>query len=168
MRKLDHKETDKAELVPPLYCWDFFSMHLNSLATEGNKQLELAALRQYQNRHHWHVDLHEILASPYEALVLTDAGICIEWVSSGFTKMTGYAKKEALGKSPAMLLQGENTTRMSKDRVRRKLSSHDAFSEDLVNYRKCGEEYICRVEIHPLFNQKNELSHYLALEQEVK
>jgi PAS domain S-box-containing protein len=164
---MDIEGTLKADLIAPLHCWDIFSMHLAKMAMKGKKQAELSILEQYRDRYQWNINLEQVLDSSYEALVLTDSGVCIKWVSEGFTKMTGYQKKEAIGKSPKML-QGINTTRSSRDRVRQKLYGPNAFTENIVNYRKTGEEYICRVEIHPLFNNSNNLCHYLALEQEIK
>jgi PAS domain S-box-containing protein len=164
---MDIEGTLKADLIAPLHCWDIFSMHLAELAVKGKKRSELSILEQYQNRYHWNINLEKVLDASYQALVLTDSGVCIQWVSDGFSKMTGYPKKEAIGRSPKML-QGLNTSELSRDRVRQKLFGQDAFAEDIVNYRKTGEEYVCRVEIHPIFNNSNKLCHYLALEQEIK
>ncbi len=164
---MDIEGSLKADLIAPLHCWDIFSMHLTNLAIKGKTQVELANLQKYQHRYDWNIDLEKTLNAPYEALVLTDSVVCIQWVSDGFTRMTGYSKKEVIGKSPKML-QGINTTKLSRDRVRQKLFDPNPFTEEIVNYRKTGEEYICRVEIHPIFNTSNHLSHYLALEQEIK
>ena len=151
----------------PLHSWDIFSMYLNASAEEDKRQAELAFLIAYQKRHGWDINLERVLDRHYEALVLTDARVRIEWVSDGFTRMTGYPRKEAIGQSPRML-QGMNTTQSSRERVRLKLYGQHAFTEDIVNYRKSGEEYICRVEIHPIFGSSNHLCHFLALEEEVK
>lgn len=163
---MNNKITDKAELIPPLHCWDIVSTYLDEITNKGKRESELAVLEKYKKRYHWEIDLEKVLDASYEALVLTDSGISIQWVSDGFTGMTGYPKKEALGKSPKML-QGKNTTEASRQSVRKKLDGQEVFTEDIVNYRKTGEEYICKVEIHPIFNKDNELIHYLALEQEV-
>jgi PAS domain S-box-containing protein len=164
---MDIKGILKADLIAPLHCWDIFSMHLAKLAIKGKRQAELENLQEYQNRYGWTINLGKVLDAQYEALVLTDWCVRIQWVSDGFTRMTGYPKKEAIGRSPKML-QGLNTTELSRDRVRQKLFGKDVFIEDIVNYRKTGEEYVCRVEIHPIFNKSNNLCHYLALEQEIK
>jgi len=165
---MDIKGSLQADLIAPLHCWDVVSMHLADLSAEGKKKMELNILKEYQNKNHWQINLSEILNGSYEALVLTNSKVSIQWVSNGFVKMTGYAKNEVVGKNPSMLLHGENTSNSSRKRVREKLYGHGAFTEDLVNYRKDGEEYVCRVEIHPIYNTSNNLSHYLALEQEVR
>lgn len=161
------KKSLDTDLVTPLKCWDFLSMHLSDLADSGKRKQELDTLKKYQDRHQWKVNLNAILERPYEALVLTNPNILIQWVSDGFTKMTGYEKSEVLGKNPN-LLHGENTSSISKRRVQKNLFNQDLFTEDLVNYRKNGEEYICRIEIYPIINVANKLCHYLALEREIK
>ena len=164
---MDFRGLLKADLIAPLHSWDILSMYLLQLSEEGRKKCELKRLYEYHQHNHWVLDLDEILKNPYEALVLTNPNVSIEWVSGGFTKMTGYTKCEVVGKSPS-ILHGKNTTVSSKSRVREKLFGTGSFKEELVNYRKNGEEYICRIEIFPIFNTSNSLSHYLALEQEVK
>ena len=164
---MDIEGSLKADLIAPLHCWDIFSMHLAELAIKGKKQTELAILEQYHDSHNWNINLEKVLDEPYEALVLTDSNVCIQWVSDGFISMTGYPKNEVIGKSPKML-QGKNTTSSSRKYIRQKLYDQNAFAAEVVNYRKTGEEYFCRVEIHPIFNVSNNLCHYLALEQEIK
>ena len=161
------KESMAPDLVAPLHCWDIFSMYLNDLAGKGKRKSELDILEAFGKRNDWEIDLNVLLSRSYEALVLTDDKVCIQWVSEGFTKMTGYVKSEVLGRNPSFL-HGENTTVTSRSRVRTQLFGQGAFSEDLINYRKNGEEYVCRVEIHPIYNSDDILSHYLALEHEVR
>ncbi|MEO1052433.1 MAG: PAS domain-containing protein [Bacteroidota bacterium] len=151
--------------IVPLHCWDIFSLHLAKLNASHSKTNEHETLLSYQQQFDWQIDLEAVLNRPYQALVLTDPTVRIAWVSAGFTDMTGYSKYEVLGKSPN-LLQGRNTSAASKASVRKNLSRRKTFEENLINYRKNGEEYICHVEIHPMLDAKGEVSHFLALESE--
>ncbi len=164
---MDLVGTLNSDLIGPLHCWDVVSLNNHQLNQEGRKKLELMALAQFQTQYLWNVDLKKILEAEYEALILTDAYTRIRWVNDGFSKMTGYHKQDALGQSPK-ILQGENTTQQSRHSVRKRLDAGKAFSETLVNYRKNGEEYLCDVDIHPIYNRENILCHYLALEREVR
>lgn len=156
----------KIDLIHPIFCWDVYTMYKgDSLPSEVNQQ-HLDTLTAFRKEHSWQVDLDSILVSSYDALVLTNAQIKIEWVSEDFEKMTGYAPHEAIGKSPKML-QGINTSEASKKRIREKLKENTSFAENLINYRKNGEEYQCRVEIHPIYNRYHQITHYLALETEI-
>jgi PAS domain S-box-containing protein len=164
---MDIKGTKKIELMTPLHCWDLYSVKFAEHIKEAKTNYDLNLLRDLKERFEWNLDVDSLSDFGHHALVITDTDISIKWVSDGFTKMTGYAKKEAIGRSPR-LLQGENTTMESRQAVRKSLSTGEVFETKLVNYRKNGEEYLCEVQIHPIYNENGQLMHYLALEKEVK
>lgn len=99
-------------------------------------------------------------------LVLTDPANTILWASGSFLTMTGYTPAEALGRKPGMF-QGEDTNPAVLLRIRKTLELAEPVSADLVNYRKNGESYICRVHIEPMYDNRNNLTHFLAVESEV-
>ncbi|CCH55570.1 Blue-light-activated protein Includes: RecName: Full=Blue-light-activated histidine kinase [Fibrisoma limi BUZ 3] len=100
-------------------------------------------------------------------LVLTDPAKTILWTSNNFLSMTGYIPGEVLGQTPS-ILQGPDTDARTLRRVRESLQREESVKADLLNYRKDGESYICRVAIDPLYNGEGELTHFLAVECEVK
>jgi len=106
------------------------------------------------------------LITPYEAIVLTNTTLVIEWVSSGFSRMTGYTADEVTGKTPK-LLQGIHTSEITRKKIREHIHKQQPFTETLINYRKNKEEYLCRVSVLPMHNSHNQLTHFLALESEV-
>jgi PAS domain S-box-containing protein len=81
--------------------------------------------------------------------------------------MTGYKMHEAVGRKPNFL-QGKNTDEATRMRFRESLMMGKEFSLNITNYRKNGEEYLCKVQIFPLRNTQNQIIHFLALEQEIK
>ena len=99
-------------------------------------------------------------------LVLTDLSKTILWASHNFLSMTGYASAEAVGQTPAFL-QGTETNRAELARIRRHLKQAMSIKADLLNYRKGGEPYTCRVAIEPMRNSQGELTHFLAIEKQV-
>ena len=100
-------------------------------------------------------------------LVLTDTAKTILWASNSFLNMTGYSPTEALGKKPGML-QGPDTDPATVLCVRRALAMAEPISANLVNYRKNGEAYVCQVHIEPLYDNRQKLTHFIAVESEVK
>lgn len=99
-------------------------------------------------------------------LVLTDLKQTILWTSQRFMRMTGYRLAEAVGQRPVML-QGPATNPATTQRIREKLAQAKAVRADVVNYRKDGNPYTCRVSIAPLRNRQGELTHFLAVEREI-
>ena len=78
--------------------------------------------------------------------------------------MTGYSKKFAINKTPNFL-QGENTLKTTKKRIRTKLELLKPFTEVITNYRKDKTPYKCEVKIIPLYKEK--VTHFLAIERKV-
>lgn len=100
---------------------------------------------------------------PNIAVILTDAQRKILWVNEDFTEITGYTLTEVIGRKPS-LLQGPKTEREAIARIRRSLEHMVPFKEEITNYRKNGESYLCKLVIHPVFNRRQELSNFIAFE----
>ncbi len=101
---------------------------------------------------------------PNIAVILTDERKKIIWVNDDFTYITGYSMSEALGKKPGELLQGPNTEKEIVLKIRKGLETNTPLKEEITNYRKNGEEYICKLVIHPIFNKEHELTNFIAFE----
>ncbi|PBQ32432.1 diguanylate cyclase [Sphingobacteriaceae bacterium] len=149
----------------------YFKPHpLTSLGVPGsitkNVDQDLTVLQRFSKLHTWQVNLKEILATPHQALILTDGSLKIQWINEGFTKMTGYDLKQVVGQTPK-LLQGKGTSEETKARIRKKINAGMPFTEEILNYRYNKEEYTCRLSIFQIHNSKNQVTHFLALESEV-
>jgi len=150
--------------LAPLLCWDFAAMQWGSSQQQYTDLEELYTLAR---KYDWATNLYHPLYDNFDALVVTNAQRLITWVSHGFEKMTGYAAQEAVNKHPSFL-QGEATCSQAIQKISRGLKLLHPVQGTLVNYRKSGEEYLCRIEITPLFDRSNQLSHFLAVEKEIK
>lgn len=100
---------------------------------------------------------------PNIAVILTDAQRRILWVNDDFTEITGYTLTEVIGKKPS-LLQGPGSEKDAIQRIRRGLEHEIAFREEITNYRKNGESYMCKLVIHPVFNREQQLTNFIAFE----
>lgn len=132
-------------------------------------QADLRHMMRLARENEWQFDrqhLQSFFRKPEHVLLLTDARQRIQFVSQGFSKMTGYSPEEALGKSPSFL-QGTETSPETRQRIKTELMKTSLFKGDLLNYRKNGETYWCHVEIMPLRNSLQEVTHYMAFEWEV-
>lgn len=151
--------------VLPLSSWDLTNNHYqksmvsNAIAKDSHHLSRLAA------QHGWNLDINSLLQTPYDALVVTDAGQVIKWASQGFTAMTGYTTSYAIGKTPKFL-QGKNTSDKTRKKIKECLSFNKPFKGIITNYKKNREEYFCEVKIIPITNLQNEITHYIALEKE--
>ena len=119
-----------------------------------------------------HVELLEnAIRNDYDSILITELnlekpGPKIVYVNEGFTRMTGYSKEEAIGKTPRML-QGPKTDRAILDRLKRRLIEGQAFFGHTINYRKDGTEFINQWDIHPLINADGEVTHWVSYQRDV-
>lgn len=151
----------------PLLSWEYFMQSYTSTVHQLKQSKQLTALQPFARAHQWQDDLGEILTERFDGLVLTNSALTIEWVDQGFSQMTGYPANFAIGKT-ARFLQGKRTSETTRKRIRRQIQAGKPFRESIVNYRKNQEEYRCELNIFPLRNAQGEVSHFLALETEIK
>ena len=97
------------------------------------------------------------------AVILTDDQRRIRWVNEDFTHITGYTLPDVIGKKPS-LLQGPETEKDTVRRMRRSLEAQVPFKDTVTNYRKNGEKYECKLVIHPVFDDNQNLSNFVAFE----
>jgi len=100
------------------------------------------------------------------SVILTDHQRRILWVNDQFEVMTGYTKRELIGKSPGSILQGPESSKDAVLRIRKALAEEKPFEDALINYRKNGEAYVCRLAIHPIHDHQHKLVNFLAFETE--
>ena len=108
---------------------------------------------------------HDLLSDRW-AIVITDADQVIQYVNSGFEKMTGYANYEAIDRKPTFL-QGEATSPQVRQRIREAIRQQKSVSEVVLNHRKDQSTYWCHLVIRPIMNQQKEVVNFIAFEEEV-
>jgi diguanylate cyclase (GGDEF)-like protein/PAS domain S-box-containing protein len=113
-----------------------------------------------------------IIKSSYNPILITNGKLDspdnpkILYVNPAFEKMTGYNKKEIIGKTPR-ILQGEKTNRAALEELKAKLSRGDFFEGTTVNYKKDGTEYYVEWNISPVKNSKNETLYFVSIQKDI-
>jgi len=115
--------------------------------------------------------LEAAIRSDYDSILITELelekpGPEIVYVNDGFTRMTGYNREEVIGKTPR-ILQGPKTDRAVLDKLKQRLQEGQAFFGHTVNYRKDGSEFINQWDIHPLTNEKGEITHWVSYQHDI-
>ncbi len=106
--------------------------------------------------------------TPHIAVILTDAQRRILWVNQSFTKLTGYAMSEVMGKVPGTFLQGPASELDVIERLKYHLQKNLPVKDTITNYRKNGEAYKCKLLIYPIFNPGGKLINFIAFEVDEK
>ncbi|MFT3991146.1 MAG: response regulator [Luteolibacter sp.] len=97
------------------------------------------------------------------SVFITNAQGQIEWVNEGFSRISGYAKEEVLGKIPEIFLANGSTAAS----VAQKLRTGQGFESEIVNYRKDGRSYLVHVECQPLHDKNGALTGYTVIERDI-
>ena len=101
------------------------------------------------------------------AVLITNEERKIDWCNDSFTRITGYTLAEAIGRNPGDLLQGPKTDPQVKQVMRDAVRRLECFRGELINYRKDGQPYWADIEIQPVFNHRNRLSKFVAIQKDV-
>ncbi len=99
-------------------------------------------------------------------VLITDADGHIEYVNPAFLKTTGYSRKEVLGISPSILKSGFHPPDFYKemwDTIKKGLVWKGRF----YNKRKDGSCFWVDALISPVFNEKGDISHFIAINHDV-
>jgi PAS domain S-box-containing protein len=123
-------------------------------AGERLRLLELAAE---------HVD-EVILISEAEPIDLP--GPRVLYVNSAFTRMTGYAPEEIIGKTPR-LLQGPGTSPETRAFIRERLSQWEGFTCELLNHRKDGGQFWVELSVTPVADETGWYTHWVSVQRNI-
>lgn len=115
--------------------------------------------------------LEGAISDDYDSILITELdlekpGPRIVYVNKGFEKLTGYKKEEVIGKTPR-ILQGPKTDRKTLNRLKKSLREGKSFFGQAINYRKDGSEFIMQWDIHPLHNDKGEITYWVSYQQDI-
>ena len=106
------------------------------------------------------------LESAANAVLITDLVGTIQWVNPAFTKLTGYKFDEAVGKNPKILQSGKHPPIFYAemwDRIQQGL----IWQGEVINRRKNGDLFTEEMTITPVRNERGELSHFIAIKQDI-
>jgi len=113
--------------------------------------------------------LFEIAMScSFDAFMITTAekGFPIVFINQAFTRITGYAQHECVGRSPSFL-QGPKTDQVVLKRLSENIRSGTPFHGEAINYRKDGSEFIMEWKVIGFTNAHGRISHYIAIQRDV-
>ena len=113
--------------------------------------------------------LQTVFDISFDGVMITEAGqgYPIVYTNPALSELTGYSSQELLGKSPA-ILQGEKSDQNVLANLKAEIENGDFFHGKTVNYRKGGAEFIMEWKIVPIRKKDGKISHYLAIQREIK
>ncbi len=107
------------------------------------------------------------LEAAANTIVITDRNGIIEWANSAFESLTGFDPDEVIGRNPGPLLKsGKQSPDFYKD-LWETILAGEIWHNELINRRKDGNLYFEEMTITPLRDSDNEITHFIAVKQDV-
>jgi PAS domain S-box-containing protein len=100
------------------------------------------------------------------SIVITDSTGNIQYVNPKFCKLTGYSETEALGKNPRILQSGKMPKETYQHLWKTILDGREWHGE-IQNKTKNGDLYWEDAIISPILNGKGEITHFLAVKEDI-
>ena len=101
------------------------------------------------------------------SVIITDAQRRIEYVNSGFERLSGYKSADVIGKSPGKVLQGPHTDPETVKRIRARLDRGEAFYEEILNYSRDGRPYWISLAINPVLGADGRVERFISIQANV-
>jgi len=99
-------------------------------------------------------------------VVITDTEGNIEYVNPKFTKVTGYSSAEVIGKNPRFLKTGYSN-KATYINLWETIKSGNEWNGEFCNVKKNGEVYWESASISPIFSEKGEIIHFVAVKEDI-
>jgi PAS domain S-box-containing protein len=101
-----------------------------------------------------------------DSIVITNREGKIEYVNPRFTQITGYEREEVLGENPRFLNAGEQPKTYYKKLWDTILAGNE-WRGEFKNRKKNGKRYWESASISPLLNESGEITHFVAVKEDI-
>ena len=126
-----------------------------------------------KNPHQRDADLAEsIINDSNEAIIvcksesIDEPWPLIVYVNHAFEKETGYSAEEVIGKTPR-ILQGPKTDKATLKKIHDALNKWQPIREEVLNYKKNGEEFWVSLTIFPIANKDGWFTHWVSIQRNI-
>ncbi|MGD0772443.1 MAG: PAS domain S-box protein, partial [Candidatus Solibacter sp.] len=99
-------------------------------------------------------------------IVIIDREGTIQWVNTEFTRMTGYAREDLVGRNTRILRAGTHDETFFAA-LSRTLLAGSAWHGEMVSRRQDGSLYTAEQTITPVFNLRQELTHFIGFQRDI-
>jgi PAS domain S-box-containing protein len=101
-----------------------------------------------------------------DSILITDENGAIEYVNPAFSRITGYAKEEVIGKNPRILQSGRHDKDFYKDMWYTLLKGH-VWEGRLVNRKKNGRLFTEFASITPVKDEAGKITNFVAVKRDI-
>jgi PAS domain S-box-containing protein len=116
--------------------------------------------------------MESVVVNANDAVLITEAepvnlpGPRIIYANEAFTRTSGYSLEEIVGQTPR-ILQGPDTDREPRDKIRAALERWEPVEVELLNYRKDGSTFWVELSIVPVANESGWYTHWVSIQRDI-
>jgi PAS domain S-box-containing protein len=101
-------------------------------------------------------------------VVIADGEGRIEWINPAFTRITGYALEEVIGKRPGSFLRGPETDEKVSAFMGDTIRAGQGFKDvEIINYSREGRPYWVNIEVQPILDGTGKAVQFIAIESDI-
>lgn len=100
------------------------------------------------------------------SVMITDIQGRIEYVNDTFVSITGYAREEAIGNTPALLKSGQTSAETYRS-LWSTISQGGDWEGELHNQKRDGTLYWEHARISPVKDRSGHITHYLSVQEDI-
>ncbi|MCK4663270.1 MAG: response regulator [Bacteroidales bacterium] len=100
------------------------------------------------------------------SVLITEFNGNIEYINSKCTEITGYSFDEVKGKNPRIFQSGKTSLELYEN-LWQTIKSGDEWKNEILNKKKNGELYWEKISVSPMFNERNKITHFVAIREDV-
>jgi diguanylate cyclase (GGDEF)-like protein/PAS domain S-box-containing protein len=101
------------------------------------------------------------------AIIITDSNSLIEWANPAYSKLTGYALDEAIGKYPKDLVKSGLQNQAFYKVLWDTILSGKVWHGEVINKHKDGTLFNQEMTITPVRSEKGDITHFIAIKQDI-
>jgi len=102
-----------------------------------------------------------------DSIIISDTYGRISWVNEAFSKITGYMRSEAIGRTPPDLLNDEATDLEVSKKIAQHIQAGDPIRAEVLNKRKDGEKVWVETNIVPVKLDNGSIEMIVAIERDI-
>ncbi|MDP3970827.1 MAG: ATP-binding protein [bacterium] len=109
---------------------------------------------------------HRASESAFNHFIITDPDAKIVYANPAVARITGYSLEEIIGNRPSLWggLMGKEFYQEMWNTIKIKKQN---FSGEITNRRKNGEEYVSKVIVSPILDEKHKILGYIGTEEDI-
>ncbi len=127
---------------------------------------QLSSYMKRLNAEETALKLTKVVEQSPDSILITDINGIIEYANPKLSELTGYSPEEIIGQSPRIFQSGEHPKSFYTTLWNTLLAGKDWHGE-ILNRKKDGNLYWENASIAPLLNNKGEVTHYIAVKDEI-